>query len=189
MSALSDLRDKLGRSKPYREAFAASVIKRLLPAQIRVLRRQRGWSQAQLAKESNLTQGAISRAEDPEYGNLTVNTLVRVAAGFDCAYIGRFVPFSELGRWYSMLSDERQLEVQSFDKDLGFVEHKQMGIASTISAGVIRVGGIGFGSSRPRHAQVRGNVIKLPTRSEAMNTRSYQHARRKKRTTVTAATA
>ncbi len=46
-----------------------------------------------------------------------MNTLIRIAAGFDCAYIGRFVPFSELERWYSMLQDERQLEVPSFDQE------------------------------------------------------------------------
>lgn len=129
MSALSNLRDKLARSKRYRESFAASVAKRMLPLQIRVLRKQRDWSQAQLAKESKLTQGALSRAEDPEYGNLTVNTLVRIAAGFDCAYVGRFVPFSELGKWYSALEDESALRVASFDQDLGFIERKESGVA------------------------------------------------------------
>jgi transcriptional regulator with XRE-family HTH domain len=120
MNALSNLREKLNRSKRYRESFPAAVVKRMLPLQVRVLRRQRGWSQAQLAKESNLTQGVISRAEDPDYGNLTVNTLVRLAAGFDCAFIGRFVPFSELGKWYTNVTDEKLLEVPSFAQDQGF---------------------------------------------------------------------
>ena len=83
MNALSKLREKLDRSKRYRESFAASVVKRMVPLQIRVLRKQHEWSQARLAKESNLTQGEISRAEDPDYGNLTINTLVRIASGFD----------------------------------------------------------------------------------------------------------
>jgi transcriptional regulator with XRE-family HTH domain len=205
VSELSDLRGKLARSKAYREAFAASALKRLLPAQIRVLRRQRKWSQADLAKESRLTQGVISRAEDPEYGNLTVNTLVRVASGFDCAYIGRFVPFSELGRWYSMLSDERQLEVQSFDADHGFIDHKEMGTASiasvsmsgalslaavqvpSVSAGVLSMTASQSKSLRSDHLH-RGNVICLPSRHKAANTRSYQHVGRKKRT-ATATTA
>jgi transcriptional regulator with XRE-family HTH domain len=119
MSALSNLWSKLSRSKRYRESFAASVAKRLIPLQISVLRRQHDWSQARLAKESGLTQGVISRAEDPEYGNLTVNTLVRVAAGFDCAFIGRFVPFSELSRWYANLDDENSLRVASFLEEQG----------------------------------------------------------------------
>jgi hypothetical protein len=120
LSALSSLWEKLSRSKEYRESFAAAVAKRMIPLQIRILRKQRGpeWSQARLAKESKLTQGVVSRAEDPDYGNLTLNTLVRIAAGFDCAFIGRFVSFSEVGMWYTKLSDERSLEVPSFDEEL-----------------------------------------------------------------------
>jgi transcriptional regulator with XRE-family HTH domain len=124
VNGLSRLREKLGYSKRYRESFAASVVKRMIPLQIRVLRREHDWSQAQLAKESNLTQGAISRAEDPDYGNLTINTLVRIASGFDCAFIGRFVSFSDLGRWYTALEDERALKVPSFGEDIGFIERK-----------------------------------------------------------------
>ena len=118
MNALSRLWEKFARSKTYRDSFAAAVTKRLVPLQIKVLRRQRGWSQAQLATESGLTQGVISRAEDPEYGNLTVNTLIRIGAGFDCAYIGRFVPFSELARWYARLNSERELEVPAFSDEV-----------------------------------------------------------------------
>lgn len=133
MSVLSNLRAKLARSKRYRESFAASVVKRMVPAQIRVLRTQRGWSQAQLAAESNLTQGVISRSEDPEYGNLTLNTLFRIAAGFDCAFLGRFVPFSELGRWYVGLESEKALEVPSFEEDTGFTERKPQAVAAFVS--------------------------------------------------------
>ena len=117
MNALSSLWEKLDRSKRYRESFAASFVKRTIPLQIRVLRKQRGWPQARLAEESKLTQGVISRAEDPDYGNLTVNTLVRIGAGFDCAYVGRFVPFSELASWYVSLQNENVLEVPSFGND------------------------------------------------------------------------
>jgi transcriptional regulator with XRE-family HTH domain len=102
----------------------------MIPLQVRVLRKQREWSQARLAKEANLTQGVISRAEDPENGNLTVNTLVRIGAGFDCAFVGRFVPYSELGKWYIATQDERSLEVPAFDEDHGFIERKEMGMAA-----------------------------------------------------------
>jgi transcriptional regulator with XRE-family HTH domain len=121
MNALSNLWQRLDRSKRYRESFPAAVVKRMVPLQIRVLRKQRGWSQAQLAQESKLTQGVISRAEDPDYGNLTINTLVRIGAGFDCAFVGRFVPFSELAKWYVGMTDEKSLEVPSFADDRGFI--------------------------------------------------------------------
>jgi transcriptional regulator with XRE-family HTH domain len=89
----------------------------MIPAQIRILRKQRGWSQTDLAKQSDLTQGVISRAEDQDYGNLTVNTLVRIAGGFDCAFVGRFVPFSEFAGWYNGLENDQSFEVPSFADD------------------------------------------------------------------------
>lgn len=136
MNALSSLQEKLAHSKRYRDSFASSVVKRMIPFQIRVLRRQRDWSQSELARESKVTQGVISRAEDPNYGNLTVNTLVRIAAGFDCAFVGRFVTFSELGRWYAGLGNERALEVPGFAADVGFIERKGSQSA-TAAVGVI----------------------------------------------------
>lgn len=116
MNVWSNLWKKLTRSKQYREAFVASQLKRGIPTQIRILRKQRGWTQADLAEASGLTQGAISRAEDPDYGNLTFNNILKIAAGFDIAFVGRFVPFSELARWKSDLSEET-LRVSSFEDE------------------------------------------------------------------------
>jgi transcriptional regulator with XRE-family HTH domain len=107
---------KLERSKKYREAFVGSQVKRTVPFQVRALRKQRNWSQAELAERAGVTQGVISRAEDPDYGNLTFNSVVRLAAGFDCAFIGRFVPFSELVGWYDSLS-EAMIRVAGFNED------------------------------------------------------------------------
>jgi hypothetical protein len=58
----------------------------------------------------------ISRAEDPDYGNLTINTISRIASGFDVAFIVKFVPFSELDRWFLDLS-EKSVEVPSFEEE------------------------------------------------------------------------
>jgi len=132
VSELYSLWEKLSRSKKYRESFAASVVKRMIPLQVRVLRKQREWSQARLGKESQLTQGVISRAEDPDYGNLTLNTLARIAGGFDCAFVGRFVPFSELGKWYTTLDHEDALRVPSFEHDAGFIERMGVTQASRV---------------------------------------------------------
>jgi len=119
LNTLSSLREKLTRGKKYREAFVASQLKRGIPFQIRALRKQRDWSQQRLAQEADLTQGVISRAEDPDYGNLTLNTLLRIAAGFDVAFVGKFVPFSELGRWF-LDQSETTVRVSSFGEDVGF---------------------------------------------------------------------
>jgi transcriptional regulator with XRE-family HTH domain len=103
-------------SRKYRAAFARTQFKRLVPLQIQTLRKQRGWSQEELAERAQLTQGVISRAEDQDYGNLTVNTILSVAEGLDVAFVGRFVPFSELNRWYVNLS-QGTMRVPSFDEE------------------------------------------------------------------------
>jgi len=129
MSTLSSLWKKL-TNKKYREAFVSSQLKRGIPFQIRSLRKQCEMSQEELAEKSGLTQGVISRAEDPDYGNLTFNTVLRIAAGFDVAFIGKFVPFSELGKWFIDLSEE-SVQVLSFPKDkLESLEPSKTGIAT-----------------------------------------------------------
>ena len=117
VSAFEELWRKLAKSKAYREEFVAAQLKRGIPFQIRALMKKKGFSQEKLAKLSNLTQGVISRAANPNYGNLTLNTIIRIAAGFDVAFTGKFVPFSELGRWFVDLSED-SVQVPSFDKDV-----------------------------------------------------------------------
>ena len=101
-------------SKKYREEFVSAQVKRAIPSQIRAIMAKRDLSQEQLAKGSGLTQGVISRAANPNYGNLTLNTLIRIAAGFDMAFIGQFVPFSELGHWFVNWSEEKYANVPTF---------------------------------------------------------------------------
>jgi transcriptional regulator with XRE-family HTH domain len=108
---------RLLRSKQYREEFAISMLKRMIPYQVRALRHTRQWKQAQLAEHSGLTQGVISRAEDPDYGNLTLTTIGKIAAGFDLAVIIKIAPFSELLRFNSRLSEREFWEMKSFEAD------------------------------------------------------------------------
>jgi transcriptional regulator with XRE-family HTH domain len=104
------------RDKEYRQAFAVAQFKRLVPFQIRSLRKNRELSQEKLADLSALTQGVISRAEDSDYGNLTVNTILKIANGFDVAFVGRFVPFTEFDDWYRTVSEEN-IQADSFEEE------------------------------------------------------------------------
>jgi transcriptional regulator with XRE-family HTH domain len=121
VNTFNEVWNKLKRSKKYRESFVFSLFKRTVPFQIRSLRKQRGWSQEELAMKSAITQGVVSRAEDDDYGNLTINTICRIAAGFDVAFMGKFVPFTELDRWFITLS-EKSAQVPSFDVENAALE-------------------------------------------------------------------
>jgi len=92
--------------------------KRLVPFQIRALRKQRGWSQEQLAENARVTQGVVSRAEDSDNGNLTVNTILRLANGFDSVFVGQFMPYSQFLRWYEELTDKLP-PIPSFEEEFG----------------------------------------------------------------------
>ena len=116
MNAFSQLWKKLAKSKRYREEFVAAQVKRGIPFQVRALLKKKGLSQEVLAERAGLTQGVVSRAANPDYGNLTLNTIVRIAAGFDVAFIGKFVPFSELGKWFTDLSED-SLDLKSFEEE------------------------------------------------------------------------
>ena len=116
------------RSKPFRSAMVAEQAKRAIPHQLRAIMKRRGLTQEKLAKASGLTQGAISRAVDPDYGNLSINTIVRVAAGLDVAFVGRFVPFSHLDEYYRSMGDDEYGNVPTFPE-----EDKALSIESPLS--------------------------------------------------------
>jgi hypothetical protein len=59
----------------------------------------------------------ISRAEDPDYGNLTLNTAIAIAGGFDVAFVAKYVPFSELGTNVVELSESTAGSVPSFSQE------------------------------------------------------------------------
>ena len=105
------------RDKKYREEFVAAQAKRAIPFQIRALMHKKKISQQELADRAGLTQGVVSRAANPAYGNLALNTIIRVAAGLDVAFIGTFVPFSKLVDFYDKLSEEHLADVPTFPEE------------------------------------------------------------------------
>ena len=54
---------------------------------------------------------------DQDYGNLTFNTVGRIAAGLDMAFIGKFVPFSELTRFSQELSEDDFVSIPTFGEE------------------------------------------------------------------------
>lgn len=116
MITFKDIWRKLSYKK-YREQYALSLLKRSVAFQIKTLRKKHCGSQAVLAERSQLTQGVVSRAEDQEYGNLTFNTVGRIAAGLDMAFIGKFVPWSELAKFSRDLSEDEFANIPTFEEE------------------------------------------------------------------------
>jgi transcriptional regulator with XRE-family HTH domain len=116
LSTFSNQWAKLSASKEYREHFAAQFVKQFVPFQLRTLMKAKGLSQSELAERSGLTQGVISRAASPEYGNLTFNTCLRIGAGLDMVFLGRWVSFKEAAKFFDTMSEE-SVVAPSFDEE------------------------------------------------------------------------
>lgn len=109
-----------------RHAFVEAEVSTAIAHQIRVIRKQRGWSQKELANLLGTTQANVSRIEDPSYGRLTFKTLVTLAKVFDTGLEVRFVSLIDQMRRTWVIT-EQSLGVDSFEREaesVGFVDVK-----------------------------------------------------------------
>jgi transcriptional regulator with XRE-family HTH domain len=67
----------------FRHAYAASFMNACVAAQIKIIREQRGLTQAQLAEKIGTKQAGISRLENINYDAWKVETLARIASAYD----------------------------------------------------------------------------------------------------------
>lgn len=93
----SAIRQRL-MNREYREAFVAEGVRNWVALQIRRLRESRGMSQAEFGKFIGKPQSVVSRLEDPDYGRLSVSTLLDVAAALDVALLVQFVDHTQFLR-------------------------------------------------------------------------------------------
>lgn len=104
------------QAKGSRDRFVESQIRNCIAHQLRTMRLERDLTQKELADLAGKQQEAISRAENPNYGKFTLETLRQLAAALDVALLVRFVPFSELlNRTVNM--SPQDLAVPSFVDD------------------------------------------------------------------------
>lgn len=85
-------------NKEYRDAFFVADNSNTISAQIATMRHSRKWTQKELADRCGMRQPRISSLEDPEFDNVEIATLQRIASAFDVALLVSFVRFSELAR-------------------------------------------------------------------------------------------
>jgi transcriptional regulator with XRE-family HTH domain len=116
--------EKLRKSREYREAFVAEIIDTGVPFQIYALREKKGWTQKELGERTKMAQETISRVEDPNYVQLTLKTLKRLASAFEVGLMVKFVPFSELVESELHLTPD-SLKVLSFDEEPYFKERTE----------------------------------------------------------------
>ena len=84
--------------KGYRDGYLEANVRSGIALQIRALREKAGMSQGDFAENIGTKQSVVSRLEDPQYGRVSVNTLLRIAQARDVALLVRFVDYPQFLR-------------------------------------------------------------------------------------------
>lgn len=104
------------RRRSYRAAYVDENVRTGIAHQIRALREQRGWSQKKLAEVLGKPQSVVSRIEDPDYGKLSIQTLLEIAEALDIALLIRYVAFPDFITQMRNVTPEA-LGADSFSED------------------------------------------------------------------------
>jgi|GEM_PF-2363995 len=108
-------------NQEYREAYMEACVEQNIAWQIALNRKERGMSQAELAKEIETKQSVISRYEDPTYGRHSIEALTKIAHAFKCALSIKFISYSELAVESSKTGKESLL-VKTFAQEKNLIK-------------------------------------------------------------------
>ncbi len=106
------------KDQEYRREFVAERVRSSMALQIRSLREARKMSQKELGDAIGMAQTWVSRLENPDYGKMSVATLLRLAEAFDTDLEIKFRPFSTTIDVLPKQSLE-YFDVPSFEEEFG----------------------------------------------------------------------
>lgn len=157
-------------SKEYRDAFIASYNSGTIAGQISAMRQARGWTQTQLADKCGMRQPRISALEDPDFENVELATLQRIASACDVGLMVAFVPFSEIA-WRSTSLKNSYFNVAEFsadsspsDKEITSMPKHFICVKSVINASIPTI----LRENRiERFIPLEGNALEVPSVSGA----------------------
>lgn len=109
------------QDKPSRDSYVERHVRLGVAYQLRALRNARGWTQKDVAKNSGVAQGDISKYESTEYGRMNISTLRKLASVYDVALLVRFVPFGALVETEQNI-DAANLSPAPFENDSSLFE-------------------------------------------------------------------
>jgi len=100
--------------KDDRDEFVADQVRVRIALSIRALREQRGLSQTEFGHLIGKPQSVVSRLEDPDYGKVSVQTLLEVSSALD---IPLSISFPEWEDWFREIrrNSKAHLERRDFN--------------------------------------------------------------------------
>ena len=109
-----NIADKLEKDKEFRKHFFRVQAQDRIAMNIKKLRKERKKTQADVAKESNMKQSAVSRIEQADYSGWSMNTLFRVADVLDARLRVSFEPMEDVVDWYRKKEEVATIDGNQF---------------------------------------------------------------------------
>lgn len=110
--------------REYAHAYMEAHIVSRIAAQVHAIRKQRGWSQNELANKAGMAQERVSKIESADFGSVTLKTLNKFAEAFDVHLHVAFVPFSQ-GIVDVANMTAKGLEVEHREADLALLNDRR----------------------------------------------------------------